>query len=548
MANEHQAIVSSRRRLPTVWIIPLVALVVGVGMVINHYRTQGPEITITFTTAEGIEAGKTKIKALSVDIGIIETVTLNPDLKGVTLMARLDQKAAHLLHDDSEFWVVRPRIGAAGITGFGTLLSGAYIELSPGTGKIGKRNFQGLDNVPVTHTDESGLYITLLSDEAISVSAGDPVLYHGYDVGSIDSTKLDAETQKLEVNLFIKSPYDRLVTSTSRFWNDSGISFQASAQGVSLRTGSLATLIRGGVTFDLPEGAKPGSAVENHTKFKLYPDASSINVYPYKYYEEYLLLFDTSVGGLEKDAPVLYRGVRIGTVTDVGFSIIDVDLLRTKGRAVSVPVLIRIEPGRWLGKDTEEAKTKAMAHIEKQINSGIRATIKMGNLLTGARLIAFDIYKDVEPATIGKVGEFNTFPTISTGLEEIQVKVADLLDKLNELPLKTVLNDVGVTLKQVTHTLDTANQTVNDLNTILEKRATQHMPESINKTLDDLRIALKSFSPDSAIYQNLSESIEQLNATMRSIESLTYTIDTKPNSLIFSKPKDQDTQPEAAIK
>lgn len=546
MANEHKAIVSSRRRLPAVWIIPLVALVVGIGMVINHYRTQGPKITITFSTAEGLEAGKTKIKALSVNVGIVESIQLNPDLNGVTVMARLDHKAAHLLRDDSVFWVVRPRIGAGGISGLGTLLSGAYIEVSPGTGEIGMRKFQGLDKVPVTHTDEHGLRLTLLSDEAISVSTGDPVLYRGYNVGTIDSTTLDAKTQKLEVKLFIKPPYDSLVTNNSRFWNVSGISFKASAAGVSLRTGSLATIMLGGVTFDLPTGAKPGSAVENHTKFKLYPDADSINENPFHYYVEYLLLIDTSVSGLVVGAPVLYRGMRIGTVKGISFDYLSPAEMRAKGE-LRVPVLIRIEPGRWLGEDTEKAKAISIANIEKLIKAGMRASIKMGNLLTGARVISFDFYEDAKPATIEKFEKYNTLPVISTGIEEIAVKVANLLDKLNELPLGTVVNEVDVTLKQVTQTLADADQTLKELNSILENKATQQIPESINTTLIELKSILKGLSPDSDLYQDLSESIAQLNATMRNIEQLTYTIDSKPNSLIFSKPKPPDTQPEAPI-
>jgi len=548
MADNSDVVVSSRRKLPTIFFVPLIALLIGVWMVVNHYLTRGPEITITFSTAEGIETGKTKIKVLNVDIGIVESIKLNPNSKGVTVIARLDREATSLLRDDSIFWVVRPRVGLSGITGFGTLLSGAYLELSPGEGKQGKRKFQGLDNVPVTSTDEPGLHIILLSEEAGSVSTGDSVLYHGYVVGKIESTKLDTESQKLHATIFIEAPYDSLVTSNTRFWNASGISFKASARGVSVRTGSLTTILRGGVSFDLPKGANPGTAVENHAEFKLYPDADSINKNPYQYYEEYLLLFDTSVSGLVAGAPVLYRGVRAGTVIDVGFGIIGIDLVRTKGRAASVPVLVHIEPGRWLGVDTEEAKTKAFTDIDKSINQGLRATIKLGNLLTGARLISIDFYEDVEPATMAKVGKFNTFPTITTGLEGIQVKVADLLDKLNELPLETVLNDIDVTLKQVTHTLAAANKTVNGLNTILENKDTQQMPESINTTLDELRLALKGLSPDSALYQNLSDSIEQLNTTLRNIESLTYTIGTKPNSLIFSKPKQQDLQPEAVTK
>lgn len=218
-------------------------------------------------------------------------------------------------------------------------------------------------------------------------------------------------------------------------------------------------------------------------------------------------------------------------------------MARTRGRAVGIPVLIRLEPGRWLGEDS--AKAKAIADIEQSVDAGLRATLKIGNFLTGALIVTLDFYEDVEPATIGKAGTFNTLPTISTGLEELQVKVASLLDKLNELPLTTVLNNVDVTLKQVTRTLTTANKTVNDLNNILENEDTQNLSESINTTLDELKVTLKGLSPDSALYQDLNDSIEQLNATMRNIEQLTYTINTKPNSLIFSKPKQQDLQPEA---
>lgn len=517
-------------------------------MVVNHYLTRGAEITITFSTAEGIEAGKTKVKSLSVDVGIVESVQLNPDLKSVTITALIEKDSESLLRNDSKFWVVRPRVGAAGVTGLGTLLSGAYIELSPGQGKEGSRNFQGLDDVPVTPLTAAGLHLTLLSNEAGSVNTGDPVLYRGYQVGKIESTKFVTDTQKLHAEIFIESPFDSLVTSNTRFWNTSGISFQATAEGISLQTGSLQSLLIGGIAFDVPEGMNPGIEIENHAQFKLYPDASSINENPFQYYADFLLLFDSSVQGLVAGAPVLYRGVRIGTVVDVAFTIIDVDLARTKGRAPSIPVLIRIEPGRWLGEDTVEAKTKAFADIDKSINQGMRATLQIGNLLTGARIVTLDFYEDAEPATIGQIGEFNTLPTISTGLEEIQVKVANLLDKLNELPLTMVLNNVDVTLKQVTRTLDAANQTVNDLNTIVENKDTQDIPESINSTLEELRLALKGLSPDSTLYQDLSDSITQLNATLRNIEQLTYTIDTKPNSLIFSKPKQQDLQPGAAIK
>ena len=175
MTDNTNVIISNKRKLPAIWIVPIIALLLGIWMIISHYLTRGPEISIVFSTAEGIEAEKTKIKALNVDVGLVESVKLNPDLESVTVTARIEHEATALLRNDSSFWVVRPRIGASGVTGLGTLLSGAYIELSPGKGKEGKRSFQGLEEAPVTPMSTPGLHITLLSEEAGSVNAGDPV-------------------------------------------------------------------------------------------------------------------------------------------------------------------------------------------------------------------------------------------------------------------------------------------------------------------------------------------------------------------------------------
>ena len=261
--NSDEVIVSQRKKLPAIWIVPLIALLLGIWMTLNNYLTRGPEITITFPTAEGIEAGKTKIKALSVDVGIVESVQLNKDLKSVKLIARIQHKAASLLRQDASFWVVRPRVGTSGVSGLSTLLSGAYIELAPGQGKEGKRNFQGLDGAPITPTTVPGLHLILLSDEASSVSIGDPVLHRGYRVGRVENTKFDAATQKLQASVFIESPYDGLVTNHTRFWNSSGITFQASASGITLQTSSIESLLIGGIAFDLPNGASPGDKVKD---------------------------------------------------------------------------------------------------------------------------------------------------------------------------------------------------------------------------------------------------------------------------------------------
>lgn len=544
--DDNPVVVRNRETLPAIWIVPLIALILGVWMALSHYLNRGPEISISFPTAEGIEAGKTKIKALSVDIGVVETVQLKQDLKSVVVTARIERKASALLRTDSEFWVVRPRIGTSGVSGLNTLLSGAYIELAPGSKQEGKRNFIGLEEVPITASTVPGLHLTLLSDEASSVSTGDPVLHRGYRVGRVESTKFDADTQKLHASIFIESPYDGLVTSHTRFWNSSGISFQATAGGVKLQTSSLESLLVGGIAFDLPDGAKPGSEVENFDEFELYADASSINENPYQFYQAYLLLFDSSVYGLVEGAPVLYRGLRIGTVQGVSFEYLPIDEARTKSRSPQIPVLIHLEPGRWLGEDTLQAKTKAAADVEKSVNAGMRASLSVGNLLTGALVVSFDFFEEAEAESIETAGDYKTLPTISTGLEQIQLKVTSLLDKLNELPLNSVLKETNETMQQITKTLATADQSVKELNNLLTSSETQQLPESFNTTLAELQATLKGISPDSDLYQDLSNSIEQLNSTLKSVERLSHQVETKPSSLIFSKPKTPDLQPQSA--
>lgn len=544
--NSNEVIVRETKKLPAIWIVPLIALMLGIWMAVSNYLTRGPEITITFPTAEGIEAGKTKIKALSVDVGIVETVQLSKDLKNVKVIARIQHKAAALLREDSSFWVVRPRIGTSGVSGLNTLLSGAYIELAPGNAKQGARSFKGLDEAPTTAPTVPGLHLTLFSDEANSVSVGDPVLHRGYRVGRVENTKFDAETQKLNINIFIESPYDNLVSNLTRFWNSSGITFQASASGIKLQTSSLESLLVGGVAFDLPNGASAGEKVEDYYEFKLYADAASINENPYQHYEPYILLFDTSVYGLVEGAPVLYRGLRIGTVMGVSFKYLHIDETRTKDRSPQIPVLIHLEPGRWLGKDTQQAKIKAVADIEKSVTAGMRATLTTGNLLTGALIVSFDFFEQTDQASIKLLGDYKSIPTVSTGLGHIQSKFSRLLDKFNELPLNPVLQETNTTMEQITKTLISADLSIKELTNILENSDTQQLPESFNNTLAELQTTLQGISPDSDLYLDLSNSLDQLNSTLKSVERLSHEIESKPNSLIFSKQKSPDLQPQAA--
>ena len=245
---------NQKEQFSSIWLIPLIALLIGGWMVYQHWSTQGPVVTLNFATATGIEAGKTRVKALSVDIGKVESVELNRARDGVVVKARLSKSAEPLLNTDSQFWVVRPRIGTEGISGLDTLLSGAYIQLEPGNSKEITYRFSGLESAPVTPPNTPGLRLTLMNDSGGTLYVGDPISYRGFNVGRVEATEFDAETRTGRYQVFINAPFDKLVNSNSRFWSSSGINLDLSAEGVQLQTDSLATLLSGGVSFDdLPD-------------------------------------------------------------------------------------------------------------------------------------------------------------------------------------------------------------------------------------------------------------------------------------------------------
>ncbi len=511
-----EASISRRRTLSRIWIVPIVAVLLGIWMVYYTWSNEGPTITISFSTAEGLEAGKTKVKARSVAIGLVESVKLGKDLESVVVKAKLDLAARPLLREDTQLWVGRARIGAGGVSGLGTILSGGYIELAPGVGEPGRREYVGLEDPPLTPAGTPGLHLELVSSQAGSVSTGDAIFYSGYEVGRIESTKFDVEAKKLRYRAFIESPYDQLVNTRTRFWNASGISFNATAEGIELHTGSFQSMILGGVAFGLPTGIKPGSPVENGATFVLFAKRDDIDEQPYKHGVEYVVEFSRSVRGLQVGAPVEYRGVRSGVVVRVLLKELAkvIEDRGTRGKGNPIPVLIRLEPGRLQMGDTPEGAATLKEAVRIGVDNGMRATLTTGSLLTGSLYIALDAHPDEEKAEIGSFARWPTIPTIGGGLEAIEQRVAKLLDKLNALPLDDVTVSANATLVEL-------QGTIAELRLLLESEAFQALPQSVDTSL------------------------AELNRTVRSVNALVQTLESQPNSLIFSREHAKDPEPPA---
>lgn len=536
-----KADINRTRSISAIWFIPLLAAALGIYMVAHNIMTEGPEIQIAFKTANGLEEGKTNIKYRNVSMGVVEEVRLNDDFDGVIAKAQLDRQALSLLREDTRFWVVTARVGVGNISGLDTLLSGAYIQLAPGEGKTGARDFVALEQPPLTPAGAPGLRLQLTSSQASSITAGDSVLYNGYKVGRVESMEFDPDDRKLHYAIFIDAPYHDLVDNHTRFWDVSGISLSAGADGFKVETGSVDTILLGGVAFGLPPGIDKGGPVKNDDVFKLYGSYEDILQNPFSEGAHYVVSFSESVKGLLPGAPVEYRGIPIGRVERIMLKeSMEYSMKHgTRGQGDDIPVLIYLEPGRLELPDEEESLKELHKAIRLGVRNGMRGSMETGNLLTGAKYINITYYAGVDEAEVGDFLDYPTIPTIGTGLGLMEVKLNAILDKINALPLDETVDNANSTIA-------TLNSTLESLNKLVEDEGTRELPEQLNETLADLRNVLEGFSSDSAAYQSINSSLLRLNRTLGNMESLTRTLTDKPNAVVFPSSPAPDPVPEVS--
>ena len=545
--SEMKATVSSGRKFSAIWILPLVTLVVGVIIVVHSMMTEGPTITIDFATADGLDVGKTKVRLLSVNVGVVENVSIKEDLSGVTATIKLDQKTRHLLVDDTRFWIVRARVGAGGISGLGTILSGAYIEMAPGNDVKKKMVFVGLENPPLTPADAPGLRLSLYTDRAGSVSEGNTVLYRGYPVGRVEAMEFDPERRQVHYDIFIDAPYHQLIGSDTRFWDASGIALKASAGGFEVDMGSMDTLLLGGVSFGRVPGLPSGGTIESGQAFKLYSSYEEILQDPYTYGTHYVVSFSQSLRGLVPGAPVEYRGLEIGRVERI--LIKELAAKGMVGTGQAIPVLIYLEPGRLEVGDNDKAIERLQQVIASGVRAnGLRATLETGNLLTGKQLISLDYFPDEEPAELGSFEQYSVIPTIETGVARLEHQVSAFLEKLNALPLEETVAGANKALSKADDTLTSLTAAIDSANGVLANEDVQALPDELAATLYDLRTVLNGLSPNSKMAQSLGSSVSTMNATLKSLDTLIRKLSISPNSLIFFTTPESDPIPEAHAK
>ena len=533
--------IRTRSGLPLVWLVPLVAVLVAIWLIYQSIAETGPLATISFKDASGVEAGKTRVRIKDVVVGVVETVKLSPDLDRVLIGVRINPDSGRLLTSQARWWVVKARISAREISGLNTLLSGTHIQMDPGTPAHGKaqKKFVGLEEPPLVASDEAGREFHLHADTLGSVGIGSPIYYRRITVGYVTKTRLQTDGQAVDIDIFIQAPYEKQVRVNSHFWNASGIDIEVGADGFQLRSQSLTSILSGGIAFDTPAGqARAKQAPANQT-FTLFGDEQASHQKDFSWNLRYLAYFDGSVRGLSVDAPVEFRGVKVGSVERVYLE----DDPRTGGLRIAVQ--LDIQPERVTTR--EDSNRRAASVITELVRQGLRAQLRTSSLLTGQRFIELDIHPDAEPATIVSSGKYPILPTIPETLQAITARINSLLDKFDHLPLDDIAKQLKGTLagvnslvnspdlKQAVEYLNRSMAELQKLGEQLNQRVVPSATGTLKQASSSLKTAQSVIGPDSPLHHELLKALKDLSAAARSIRTMAEYLERHPDSLLRGK-------------
>ena len=518
-----------------VWIVPIVAVLVGISLVVHSILQQGPTIVVTFKTGDGLTANKTEVKYRNVVIGHVSDVELANDQKSVNATIKLEKQAESFTREDSQFWVVRPRIGAGGVSGIDTLLSGDYIGADIGQANGRAKNFKGLENPPPITYGEPGKRFTLFTQDLGSLDIGSPVYYRKIPVGQVVAYALDPDGKGVNIELFIHAPHDKYVTENTRFWNASGIDVNVGANGFAVKTESLSSLLVGGIAFRAPDyspGDKPAAA---EYAYELFEDQQTALAPPNGKPQYLAMRFDQALRGLKVDAPVEFLGVEIGKVVAV-----NLDYDETK-RSFPINVGIVIYPQR-LGQ-AHIKMLKALKHdpndeaagvrlIGTFIENGLRAQARTGNFLTGQLYIALDFYPKADKVAFDANARPVMIPTLPGSLEQLQEKLESMVDKINKLPIERIAGNLDGNLVELRKGMMQFNGKI--------LPGVQTTLSDVSKTLETANTTLQSASStladDSPQREKLGQTLDELGRTSRSLRDLSDYLGRHPESLLRGRP------------
>ncbi|SEP70149.1 paraquat-inducible protein B [Azotobacter beijerinckii] len=524
---EAEAAPKSRWKPQLVWLVPLVAALIGGWLAVKSVLDQGPIITIVFKNAEGLEAGKTKLKYKDVEIGLVTTVALSQDLKQVVATAELVKDFKPHLVEDTTFWLVKPRISGGSVSGLGTVLSGSFIGVGVGKSAQAQKAFTAQEVPPVIQVDTPGREFILRSSDLGSLEMGSPIFFRRLQVGQVVSYRLDQDGRGVDLRIFVNAPYDQYVTENTRFWNASGLDVKLDASGIEVNTQSIVSIMLGGVAFETPPESAAGAVAAADTPFELFADRGQAMRNPEHDVLKMVMFFDESLRGLAPGAIVDFRGIALGEVSAIRVELDPVS------RRIIMPVEVNLYPQRLRLRSKEKDQPPLSDEARKRfldgmVANGLRAQMRSGNLLTGQLYIALDFLPDAPKAGIDWSSAPPQLPTTAGSLGELQATLKNVAGKLEKLPLEQISTDLRQTL-----------QAANRLMTRLDAQVAPEVVATLSEARKAVDTAQGMMAADKPLQYDTREAIRELGRTAKSLRALSDYLERHPEALLWGKQEDK---------
>jgi paraquat-inducible protein B len=515
-----------------VWVVPIVAGAIVLWLGARSFVMRGPDVTISFRSAEGLQERQSTIRHRGVTVGRVEQVELSPDLTRVIVHASMTRAVKGSLSENTQFYIVAPHVGIEGITGLSTIVSGVYIEMEPGTGTTTRQAFTGLEEPPLLRSDAQGTAFTITAPDLGSLTRGSGISYRGVSVGEVEGYALSPDKRGIVVTAFIRAPFDQLVHPETRFWNAGGVDVAVGAQGVRIRASSVQQLLGGGIAFDTPATALAGTPSAQGAIFALFDTEGQAMRQPRGEELIYVASFGGNLRGLDAGTAVELQGMPVGAVRDV-------KLNYEKGsKSLVTRVTLAIDPDRLQIQNMPDTDGTPMdiaqRRIETLVAGGLRAQVLTANFLTGFQIVTLDMVSGAPPARVERVDGSLKIPTSASS--DIGETLKSLRNVLQNIDRATS----GPQLGHAIQSLDSALTHLDQLTTSVEPdiasllKSLRETSDTANGTLKALRDVVDGQGGDGAAggSTDVAKLMRDLSEAARSVRGLADYLERHPESLI----------------
>ena len=525
------------RRISIIWLVPIVAVAIGVWLAYDTWSKQGPTIKVTFDSGQGLQPGQSQLKYKDIVFGTVKRLDLTPDKWHVVVTIDTTKEAEPLLTENAIFWVVRPRLFAGNISGLGTLLSGSYVGIKPAVTGSGahKTEFVGQEDPPILEEHVAGTIFHLKSPRIGSIEAGSPIFFRDIGVGEVLGWDSKDLTESVDIEAFVRAPYDAYVHGETRFWNASGISVTFGGTGLHVQMESLRALLFGGIAFDTPPDQVKAAAAEPEHVFPLFADHDMANAASYTRAVPGIAYFTGSAGGLAAGSEVTMHGLKVGLVKDVG--------LKPDPAKGTIRVVVRFEvqPERIVGIGERLFKTDDEA-VAAMLDRGLRASLASASLITGSQMLSLDFQPDAPAVSVTKEGDDFVIPTTeSGGFSEIASAATGVLNKINTLPFSQIgtnLNGFLGSLNKATEGPELKEAVDHLATTLVSAQRTLNNFNKLAQSADKLTTSVDSgYGNDTKFHLALDRLLTQTDETVRAVRSLADILTRHPEALIKGRPE-----------